>query len=206
MMSTMDALSIIQNARTDEIVVCTMGAMNALDKMPLKPLTVACVPLMGGAASLGLGLALARPERKVIVLDGDASLLMELGGLVSIAQARPKNLYHCLVNNGMQFAGLGNLKTPGRESTDFVGLALAAGYRSAQRFYDVKSFNDSYTELLKAEGPVFFELIVASEAPTLGVDRPSVEMTDARFTRMGYEIQRIRNTLSDESRSKVVSR
>lgn len=200
-MSTMDALSIIQNARTDEIVVCTMGAMNALDKMPQKPLTVACVPLMGGAASLGLGLALARPERKVIVLDGDASLLMELGGLVSIAQARPKNLYHCLVNNGVQFAGLGNLTTPGREYTDFVGLALAAGYRSAQRFYDLESFNDAYAGLLEGEGPVFFELMVTSDAPALGAHRPSIEMTDARFTRMGDEIQRIRRTLSEESRA-----
>lgn len=197
-MSTTDALSIIQSARTDEIVVCTMGAMNALDKMDLKPLTVACVPLMGGAASLGLGLALARPERKVIVLDGDASLLMELGGLVSIAQARPKNLYHCLVNNGVQFAGLGNLSTPGRECTDFVGLALAAGYRSGHRFADIESFTSSYGELLKSQGPVFLELMVSPEAPVLGTEHPSVEMTDARFTRMGDEIRRIRSHLGGE--------
>ena len=106
-MKTLDACKILDAHRGDAIVVCTMGAMNALDKLPLNPLTMACVPLMGGAASIGLGLALAHPERKVFVFDGDASLLMELGGLVTISHARPKNLFHFVFNNSIQFAEIG---------------------------------------------------------------------------------------------------
>ena len=56
---------------------------------------------MGGASSLGLGLALARPDRRVIVFDGDGSLLMQLGSLATIAGAAPRNLVHFLFKNGV---------------------------------------------------------------------------------------------------------
>lgn len=172
-----------------------MGAMNALDKLPASPLTMACVPLMGGAASIGLGLALARPDKKVFVLDGDASLLMELGGLVAVAQAAPDNFFHFLINNGVQFAGLGNLVTPGSGSADFPGLARAAGYRATYRYTSVSALQDGIAEVLAGAAPALIELVVGYDKPALGIDNPSIEMTDARFTRMGDEIQRIRTHL-----------
>jgi TPP-dependent trihydroxycyclohexane-1,2-dione (THcHDO) dehydratase len=89
-MKTIEACEVIQQTAPDAIYVTTMGAMNGMDKLEVDVLSVACVPLMGGAASLGLGIALARPDKTVLVLDGDASLLMELGGLVTVAQA-PEN-------------------------------------------------------------------------------------------------------------------
>src|SRR5438045_3256128 len=55
---------------------------------------------MGSAASIGLGLALARPDERVLVIDGDGSLLMQLGSLVSIAEHRPRNLVHVVMENG----------------------------------------------------------------------------------------------------------
>lgn len=194
-LTTSEACNVITNYRGDNIVVTTMGAMNAMDALPLHPLTVACVPLMGGAACLGLGLALAQPARKVFVLDGDASLLMELGGLVSVAQAKPGNFFHFIFNNGVQFAGLGNLPTPAQHKTDFVGLAMASGYASAYAFDDAKTLAMNLKEIFQQEAPVLIELKITRDEPALGKERPSIEMTDARFTRMGDELRRIRQTL-----------
>ena len=198
-MNPLEACRILSDLRTDELVVCTMGAMNALDQLPTHPLTVACVPLMGGAASLGLGLAISRPDRTVLVLDGDASLLMELGGLVSVAQAGPTNFFHFVLNNSIQFAGLGNLPTPGRSRTDFPTLARGAGYAATYRFDNLDLFRAAVREILAGPAPAFIELCVESDEATLGPARPSVEMTDARFTRMGDELRRIRDNLAARS-------
>ncbi|WP_101675509.1 thiamine pyrophosphate-dependent enzyme [Alloalcanivorax mobilis] len=196
MMTLMQACQIVDEAREEAIIVTTMGAMGATDQLaPQRPLTVACVPLMGGAASLGMGLALARPDRTVMVLDGDASLLMELGGLVSVAQAQPDNFFHIVINNGVQFAGLGNLQTPGHSGIDFTGLARAAGYRACYRFDSAEQFAAGITEVLSGPAPAFVELAVSHNDATLGPANPAVEMTDARFTRMGDELRDIRARL-----------
>ncbi len=186
----------ITEAAPDAVYVTTMGAMNVMDTLGAKVLSVACVPLMGGAASLGLGIALARKDKQVLVLDGDASLLMELGGLVSVAQARPENFVHFVLNNGVQFAGLGNLDTPGRASTDFAGLARAAGYRSTFRIGAISEFRSRLADILDAPSPTFVELEVDSVASTLCETNPSIEMTDARFTRMGDELRTVREALA----------
>lgn len=190
------ACEIANGLRGEAIVVCTMGAMNAFDQLPAHPLNVACVPLMGGAASIGLGLALAQPTRPVMVFDGDASLLMELGGLVSVGQAGPRNLVHVLLNNGVQFAGLGNLPTPGATGVDFVGMARSAGYASAVRCDDEQGLKDALSAALSDHGPAFIEVCTGYAPASLGTKVAAVEMTDERFTRMGDELRRIRATLS----------
>ena len=190
------ACEIANGLRGEAIVVCTMGAMNAFDQLPANPLNVACVPLMGGAASIGLGLALAQPTRPVMVFDGDASLLMELGGLVSVGQAGPRNLVHVLLNNGVQFAGLGNLPTPGATGVDFVGMARSAGYASAVRCDDEQGLKDALSAALNGHGPAFLEVCTGYAPASLGTKVAAVEMTDERFTRMGDELRRIRATLS----------
>jgi phosphonopyruvate decarboxylase len=187
---------IAQSMRGNALIVNTMGAMNAFDQLGSNsPLNVSCVPLMGGAASLGLGLALARPERAVMVFDGDASLLMELGGLVSVGQAAPKNFVHVLLNNGVQFAGLGNLPTPGASGVDFVGMAKAAGYTSSVRCDSEDGYRHALAAALKTTGAKFIEVDTGYAPATLGPSVPAVEMTDARFTRMGDELRTIRKTL-----------
>lgn len=194
-MTAKHACEIGNEVRGDAVVVCTMGSMNAFDQLPKHELTVACVPLMGGAASLGLGLALARPERNVMVFDGDASLLMELGGLVSVGQAAPANFVHVLLNNGVQFAGLGNLPTPGAVGVDFVGMATSCGYVSSVRCSTPEEFRQHLNAALRIDGPAFIEVCTAYAPATLGETMPAVEMTDERFTRMGDELRKIRTRL-----------
>src|SRR5260370_36533995 len=94
-----DVLKVIAATRGDGICVPTMAAGPAWREMQPADLSVGCVGFMGGASSLGLGLALARPERRVVVFDGDGSLLMQLGSLATIAGARPRNLIHLLFKN-----------------------------------------------------------------------------------------------------------
>lgn len=84
---------------------------------------------MGCASSLGLGLALAQPARRVVVIDGDGAALMRLGAMCTIGHERPANLVHVLLDNGMH-ESTGGQATVSR-SIDFCGIALASGYRRA---------------------------------------------------------------------------
>src|SRR5918997_2217303 len=101
MMKPEDVLRAIAEQRGDAVVVPTMTTGPAWRGIAPEDLSVACVGFMGGASSLGLGIALARPERRVIVLDGDGSLLMQLGSLATVAGATPRNFTHLLFKNGV---------------------------------------------------------------------------------------------------------
>ncbi len=85
---------------------------------------------MGQASSCALGLALARHDTRIVVLDGDGSLLMNLGTLVTIASQKPDNLVHFLCESGAYEANGGH-PIPGRDQVDFAALARAASYRRA---------------------------------------------------------------------------
>ena len=150
-------LRLIAAARGSAIVVPTMTTAPAWRTIAPDDLSVACVGFMGGASSLGLGLALARPERRVLVLDGDGSLLMQLGSLATIAGAAPRNLVHFLFKNGVYHTS-GSQAIPGALTVDFVTMAKGAGYRSACAIADLGEVERRLPELLRAEGPVFVEL------------------------------------------------
>ncbi len=133
----------------------------AIDPSPLNFLTIG---VMGQASSHGLGLALGLPDRQVIVLDGDGSLLMNLGSLVTVAEAAPANLVHFVVENGSYEANGGH-PIPGRGRVDFAGMARAAGYARARSFDDVDGFSAALPELLDGNGPVFACLKVVPGPP-----------------------------------------
>jgi phosphonopyruvate decarboxylase len=152
-----EVLSVIAAARGDAICVPTMTTGPAWRTLAPDDLSVACVGFMGGASSLGLGLALARPERRVIVFDGDGSLLMQLGSLATVAGARPRNLVHLLFKNGVYHTS-GAQEIPGGLTVDFVAMARGAGYRGALAIHDIAELRRRLPELLKAEGPILVEL------------------------------------------------
>jgi sulfopyruvate decarboxylase subunit beta len=111
---------------------------------------------MGLASSHALGLALGRPDKRVIVLDGDGSLLMNLGTLVTIGAAAPRNLFHFVCRNGTYEANGGH-PIP-NAAVDFNGLAAAAGYRQVDEFSALADFEARIPEVLRQEGPVFATL------------------------------------------------
>ena len=83
---------------------------------------------MGKASSVALGLALAVPDRKILVLDGDGGLLMNLGSLVTIAEQQPRNLVHVVFEDGVYFT-TGAQPVPGAGSMDLAGIARGRRHR-----------------------------------------------------------------------------
>jgi sulfopyruvate decarboxylase subunit beta len=160
-----DALRVLAAERGDAIVVPTMTTAPAWRSLAPGDLSVTCVGFMGGASSLGLGMALARPNRRVLVLDGDGSLLMQLGSLATVAGAAPRNLVHFLFKNGVYHTS-GAQGIPGGLSVDFVTMARGAGYRMATSIDDLEDFRRRLRGLLDAEGPVFVELLTGLAAQT----------------------------------------
>ncbi len=129
---------------------------SAFDWMQIRPhpLNYLCTGAMGQASSHGLGLALGAPGEPVVVLDGDGSLLMNLGTLVTIANLAPKNLFHFVSQNNMYEVN-GKYPIPGSGSIQFDQMALAAGYRHAFSFDEVSQFDSQISQILKLDGPVF---------------------------------------------------
>jgi phosphonopyruvate decarboxylase len=152
-----DVLRVIAAGRGNAICIPTMTTSPAWRTIAPDDLSVGCVGFMGGASSLGLGLALARPDRRVIVFDGDGSLLMQLGTLATIAGARPRNLVHLLFKNGVYHTS-GAQGIPGGLTVDFATMAKGAGYRGTHVIADLAEFKRRFPALLTEEGPVFVEL------------------------------------------------
>lgn len=187
-MKTVEACRALHAVRGGAIVVSTMSAMKAMDSVaPDEKLALSAVPLMGGSAGLALGLALARPERKLIVIDGDASLLMELGVLATVAGAKPRNFYHFVCANGVQFNGNFPLGVTGHGEVDFAAAAQAAGYARTLRIDDVSALRAALPDLLAGDGPVLVHLAIEPASAVLGANSPAPEQPDWRFERMGRE-------------------
>lgn len=159
-------LAVLASHRTDEIVVPVFQA--AFDWLAVSPsdLNYTFIGAMGQAASHGLGLALAFPDRRVIVLDGDGSLLMNLGCLVTIACVAPRNLIHLVCNNAM-YETTGGQPTPGCDKISLAELARGAGYPVVHQFDDLAEFDEAIPALLSVDGPVFADLRIVP-----GPERP----------------------------------
>lgn len=168
-----DVLTVIAQHRGDAICVPTMTTSPAWREMAPDDLSVGCVGFMGGASSLGLGLALARPERRVIVFDGDGSLLMQLGALATNAGARPRNFIHLLFKNGVYHTS-GSQEIPGGLQVDFAQMAKGAGYRTVLEIGDLDEFKRRFPKMLTDEGPIFAQLITTLADKTPMTDRRGV--------------------------------
>ena len=183
-----DALRAIDEVREDAIVVPTMTTVPAWRTIAPDAPSVACVGFMGGASSLGLGLAMAQPERRVIVLDGDGSLLMQLGSLATVAGAAPANYTHLLFANGV-YQTSGSQAIPARGGIDFASMAAAAGYASTTRIETLEEFRIRLPELLAATGPVFAEL-TTEEAQLTPMTAPGGEPLRVQVAQLRQRLAR----------------
>ena len=170
----------IAEMRNAAVVVPTYSSAFEWHRVDPNPLNFVSVGAMGQASSHALGLALGMPHHRIIVLDGDGSLLMNLSSLVTIANAAPVNLVHFVVENGTYEANGGH-PIPARERVDFAGLARAAGYAEARCFDGLNRFASELPELLEMPGPVFAALRVeAGDAPPLAYDYEWLHSPDRR--------------------------
>lgn len=153
MIALTDALAVVRDVRRDEdVVVTTMAASRVwMDLGDPHPRDFVFVPSsMGQATSYGLGIALAQPRRRVIVCNGDGSMLMNLGSLVTIAAQRPPNLTVIVMDNGV-YEVTGAQPVPAR--VDFVGVARASGITSAHRWSSIDEWRARASGVVATPGP-----------------------------------------------------
>jgi thiamine pyrophosphate-dependent acetolactate synthase large subunit-like protein len=160
-----DAARLIAKERGDAAVVTTMTQSRFWGEVSThRELDIGISNGMGKASSVGLGIALGRPDRKVIVLDGDGSLLMNLGSLVTVASQEPKNLYIFVFDNGV-YAVTGGQPVPGANVVDYARMALGAGFPSAHSFADVESLATELPGIMRGPGPVLVTIKTKTVLP-----------------------------------------
>lgn len=163
MLHTADVLRVFNEHRGDAIVVPGRGGRHWIGISTRPELDVPLGdPAMGGHASFALGLALARPERKVVLFDSEGDLLMGLGALATIAELAPPNLYHFLLDNEC-YATTGGQPVPNAGRISYEGLARAAGYPRALSIERLEEFAIELPAILARPGPVLVALKVVPE-------------------------------------------
>ena len=193
-MSPEAALEALARHRSDEVVVTCMSAVRPWGRLGDHPLDFASADsAMGHTADFALGIALARPERRVICLNGDGSMLMTLGTLVTIAGSGAHNLVLVVLNNGT-YEITGNQPTPAGGRIDFAGLARAAGFEQAVGFSDPDEFEAGLPGLLATPGPTLVDLRVdaGSEGP---ISRSATEQAAYLQVSLETSAHRLRKAL-----------
>lgn len=109
---------------------------------------------MGGAAMVGLGLALAQPQRRVLVITGDGEQLMGLGGIATIAVQRPSNLSLVVIDNE-SYGETGMQDTHTKHGVDLAGIATAAGFARSTTVYNDDELEASVPVIYQQTGPIF---------------------------------------------------
>jgi thiamine pyrophosphate-dependent acetolactate synthase large subunit-like protein len=165
-MTRSDAISLISGALTDEPVVVSLGhPAYELFASGDRPLNFYTWGSMGLTSSIALGLALARPDRRVVALDGDGSLLMNLGSLATIATCSPTNLLVFVLDNG-QYGTTGGQQTATARGADLDAAARAMGVARTATVCDPTGLQGALDASRKDPGPWVIVVKVDESAPT----------------------------------------
>jgi sulfopyruvate decarboxylase subunit beta len=182
-MKRLDAMKAIYPQLEQHVVVTIMGAVAAeLQSIGHRPNFFYLQHAMGLASSMGLGIALTRPELTVVVLDGDGSLLMNLGGLTTLARYRPRNLVHVVFDNE-SLLSVGGFPTATSTGSDLAAVAAAAGVPRTETVVTLDEFRRAFDEALAAKD---LSTIVA-KVEAVG---PSGYVTDLSLLENRYQFQR----------------
>ena len=127
--------------------------------------------IMGGAAMVALGLALAQPERRVLAITGDGEMLAGIGSLATIGVQKPANLAIVVIDN-QAYAATGGQDTHTGQGVDLAGVAAAAGFKDSTTIYDRKGLEAALPAILDKPGP-YFAVIKVHAKPTPRVALPN---------------------------------
>ena len=189
MMTLRESLEILAEHRGQRIVITTMSSAGVWPSLSDTPLDFTYIPsAMSQAPALSLGLALAQPERGVLVLNGDGCMLMSLGSLVTLAQ-NPANLFLLILDNGL-YEVTGGQPIAGAGRIDFAGLARAAGIPRVYNFENADAWRAGAAEALTGAGPVVICLKVEGR---VGQKTPKAPRP------MAEQIQRLRQALGTQT-------
>jgi len=192
-MLRLDCLRSIYPDLENCLVVTIMGALPAeLQSLGHRPNFFYLQHAMGLASSTGLGLALCLPHQKVVVLDGDGSLLMNLGSLSTLARYKPKNLLHIVFDNE-SLLSVGGFPTATSTGTDLEGIARAAGIPQACTVRTVPEFTSVARQAILSDG---LQTIVAKVEAT----GPKSFVTDLGLLENRFQFRRYIQSLAPKSR------
>jgi sulfopyruvate decarboxylase subunit beta len=167
----------------DRVVVTIMGAVAAeLQSLGHRSNFFYLQHAMGLASSMGLGIALGRPELQVVVFDGDGSVLMNLGGLTTLARYRPRNLLHVVFDNE-SLLSVGGFPTATSTGSDLAAIAAGAGVPRTATVRTLDAFRLAFTESLAAND--LTTLVAKVEATG-----PAAFVTDLSLLENRYQFQR----------------
>lgn len=160
MMYTADMLKVFNAHRADAIVIPGRGGSFWVDISTRANLDLPLGdPAMGGHSAFAFGLALALPERKVVLFDSEGDVQMGLGILLSVAEQRPANFYHFMLDNEC-YATTGGQPVPNAKNIAYDVIARGAGYPRAFAFGELEEFTQALPGILREPGPVFVALKV----------------------------------------------
>ncbi len=187
-MLRIDALRSVYDRLADRVVITIMGAVAAeLQAIGHRPNHFYLQHAMGLASSMGLGVALTRPELSVVVFDGDGSILMNLGGLTTLARYRPKNLVHVVFDNE-SLLSVGGFPTATSTGSDIAAIAAAAGVPRTATVDNLDAFVNVFDAALAAQELTTIVAKVEAKGPAGFV-------TDLALLENRFEFQRwLKNT------------
>ena len=189
-MKRIDALAAVYDRLADSIVVTIMGAVAAeLQSLGHKPNFFYLQHAMGLASSMGLGIALSKPRQKVVVFDGDGSVLMNLGGLTTLARYRPRNLTHVVFDNE-SLLSVGGFPTATATGSDLAGIAAAAGVPRTETVRTIDRFVASF-DAARASGDL---TTLVAKVDAVG---PAAFVTDLGLLENRFQFARHLRTLSE---------
>lgn len=191
-MRRVDAMKAVYPELERCVVVTIMGAVAAeLQSIGHRPNFFYLQHAMGLASSMGLGIALSRPELRVVVFDGDGSLLMNLGGLTTLARYRPRNLLHVVFDNE-SLLSVGGFPTATATGSDLAAIAAAAGVPRTATVRTLDEFGAAFAGALAANDLT----TIVAKVEAVG---PSGYVTDLSLLENRYQFQRhLRNLQNRE--------
>ena len=167
MIPSMEATKAINYHRNDALVVATSAALREWNVVSQqRDLDIDLSDCMDRAPAVGLGLALAQPDTKVLVLDCDATLRTDLGGLATIGESKPDNLMHFVFDDATHISTDG-IPIKGLDSINWLSMAEGAGYAKLYQFDALEEFLIGLEEVMVQEGPVFVLVKVYREPEPL---------------------------------------
>ena len=166
------AMGALLELLTDQLlIVCNGFPSREVFKLKDRPTNFYMIGSMGVAAAIGLGVALAKPGKTIVVFDGDGNVLMGMGTLATVGALKPKNFIHVVFDNEV-YGSTGNQPTLSRV-VPLDQVAKSAGYRHVERVREREDLVYEFKDMLGQEGPSF--LLVKVTEQVEDVDRVMLE-------------------------------
>ena len=158
--------ALLEQVTDQPVIICNGFPSREAYKIADRPTHFYMIGSMGVAAAIGLGVALNKPNKKVVVFDGDGNVLMGMGTLATVGALKPKNFVHVVLDNEV-YGSTGNQPTISNV-VRLEQVAKAAGYVHVERVIEREDIIYEFKEMLKQDGPSMLLIKVTEQAEDAG--------------------------------------